>query len=605
MKNYVRQILEFLPPGAKLRGLIVLMLFLSQALVEVVGVTSILPFMALAAQPSVIQTQAELRWVYDSLGFSDAKAFVTAAGLVVLAALTLSNAVTATTTWASLRYFAWLNTELSGKLLTRYLSRSYQWFLGQNVAMLSQTLLNETAALIYGVLLTSLRLISRAVAIVLITLILFWADPIVASGSAVTLGLIYAVIFSTVKKRLILLSADRVQADAHRFKATREALEGIKATIVQGRKSYFLRQFTHNTSVSAEINARLAFLSEAPRYLLELLAFGSVILIIIFLFQQKGDIRAALPILSLYTFAAYRLLPAMQQSFGYIASIRMHLILIPAVHKHFFGRPDEFVEMGGELREGQEPLPLDERLSIQNVFYRYPKTDQFVLNGVSLDIQKNTTVAFVGSTGAGKTTLVDLILGLLEPSDGQLLVDGSPLNRDNIRNWQRNIGYVPQDIYLTDDTVRANIAFGLSEENIDDARVEQAARLANLHSFIEGLPAGYQTLVGDRGVRLSGGQRQRIGIARALYSDPSLLILDEATSSLDGITESAVMDAVHGLANKKTILMIAHRLTTVRNCDCIYLLEAGKVAAQGTYDELITSNQTFQRLAAAGAQSET
>ena len=247
------------------------------------------------------------------------------------------------------------------------------------------------------------------------------------------------------------------------------------------------------------------------------------------------------------------------------------------------------------------PLPLIDRLELAGVHYAYPGADRDALDGLDLVVRANTTVGIVGGTGAGKTTAVDLILGLLTPDRGALMVDGTPIDKASRRAWQRSIGYVPQQIYLTDESVRANIAFGLPPEAIDDAAVERAARIAELHDFVtESLPQGYHTLVGERGVRLSGGQRQRIGISRALYHDPSVLILDEATSALDNLTERAVMDAVHNLGHAKTILMIAHRLTTVKHCDVIVMLERGRVIATGTYDELLHRSREFRAMASGG-----
>jgi ABC-type multidrug transport system fused ATPase/permease subunit len=247
---------------------------------------------------------------------------------------------------------------------------------------------------------------------------------------------------------------------------------------------------------------------------------------------------------------------------------------------------------------GGEPIRLRQSLELRNVGFSYEGSERTVIDDLSLVIRANTTVGFVGSTGAGKTTIVDIILGVLEPVRGEMLVDGTRVDGSNVRRWQRTLGYVPQDIFLIDDTVRANVAFGVPPDQIDDAAVERAARMAKLHDFVvTELPGGYDTQIGERGVRLSGGQRQRVAIARALYRDPDLLVLDEATSALDTETERAVMDAVHNLAQAKTIILIAHRLSTVRECDCIYLLDRGRIAGSGTYDQLVDQNAKFRALA--------
>ncbi len=244
------------------------------------------------------------------------------------------------------------------------------------------------------------------------------------------------------------------------------------------------------------------------------------------------------------------------------------------------------------------PSRCSRDLELRHIDYSYATAERTALKDVNLKIPARSTIGIVGGTGAGKTTLIDLILGLLSPQEGEILVDGAPITSANLRAWQRSLGYVPQSIYLTDESVAQNIAFGVPREKIDRAAVERAARIAALHDFVlEELPKGYDTIVGERGVRLSGGQRQRIGIARALYTDPSLLIMDEATSALDNITERAVMEAVDNIRHDRTIILIAHRLSTVRGCDTIFLLERGGVAASGTYDELVKGSETFRKMA--------
>jgi len=597
MSPEFRQLLFILPKGALRRGAAMVSLFLVQAIIEVIGVTSVVPFMAIAAQPERIRSNPTLHWLYSNLHIQSNQDFVALAGVGVLALLGLTNFVSAATTWYSSRYFSWLTVELSTRLLNSYLSRSYQWFLSHSFAVLNQAI-SETHLLSNAILLSALRLLSRMAVTVMIVIILLFADPIIAVTSFVLLGGSYLLIYLKVRRKLFSLSYQKRCAEVQRFKISKEAIEGVKAVILQNRKSHFLDQFRKHSEAANSINHRLTFTSEAPRYILEFLALGSVIIIVVVLFRVKGDIRAALPILTLYTFSAYRLLPALQQSFSYITSIKVHQLIIPNIYRYLSDPTGLLPETSGD----EAALDFQRGLRLKNISFAYPGNANTVLHDIEIDIAKNSSVAFVGPTGAGKSTIIDLVLGLLHPTQGSIQIDDTPLDRENIRQWQRNLGYVPQDIYLTDDTIRANIAFAIPEKAIDDAQVEHAARLANLHDFILSLPQGYQTVVGDRGVRLSGGQRQRIGIARALYSDPSVLVLDEATSALDSITERAVIEAVSNLAAKKTIIMIAHRLTTVRGCDQIYLLENGRVAAIGTYDELIQSNKTFQDLAAMPSQ---
>jgi ABC-type multidrug transport system fused ATPase/permease subunit len=310
-----------------------------------------------------------------------------------------------------------------------------------------------------------------------------------------------------------------------------------------------------------------------------------------------GDqVEDFLPLITVYAFGGYRLLPALQKVFSAITKIRYNLPIVEILHHDYYSLPET-----GEKPESQrrpEALSFTRTIELENIRFRYPNTEEDVIKNQSLSIRANTSVGFVGPTGCGKTTTIDIILGLLEAQSGSLRVDSREITAKNRSNWQANLGYVPQSIFLVDDSIRKNIAFGIAENEIDEESVIKAAQVANLHDFImNDLDRGYETMVGERGVRLSGGQKQRIGIARAVYHDPSVLILDEATSALDGLTENAIMDAIHNLSHKKTILMIAHRLTTVRECDEIFIMEKGVIVDRGTYDELIQRNESFRKMA--------
>jgi ABC-type multidrug transport system fused ATPase/permease subunit len=322
-----------------------------------------------------------------------------------------------------------------------------------------------------------------------------------------------------------------------------------------------------------------------------------MLLVLLYLMHNYGGFREALPVLGLYAFAGYRLMPALQTVYRELSQVRGSEAAVDAFAKELAALQPaiDAAERGNQRAIGR--LSLGDGIELRDITYRYPNADGPALRNVSMVIPTRSTVGFVGSTGSGKTTAVDVILGLLRPQLGMFCVGGQEMNENSIRQWQRSLGYVPQQIYLVDDSVAANIAFGVPPEEIDYAAVEAAARVANLHEFASQLPEGYQTLVGENGVRLSGGQRQRIIIARALYHDPDVLILDEATSALDNLTEQAVMDAMQGIGRTKTMIMIAHRLSTVRQCDRIYLLEKGEVIAYGTYEELLASSSRFRAMA--------
>jgi ABC-type multidrug transport system fused ATPase/permease subunit len=333
------------------------------------------------------------------------------------------------------------------------------------------------------------------------------------------------------------------------------------------------------------------------------MSIGFAIALVVIMLATAESLVTILPLLAIYAFAVQRMTPNLQAVFQGVAQIRYMGHTVDALHRDMTEMPPPpTLPDHKAMRRASEVLPFKEKIEIQALSFGYPSSREPVLRELSLTIEKNTTVGFVGTTGCGKTTLVDVIMGLLEPTAGAVVTDGNIVNpsapSQSVEPWQRNFGYVPQQIYLSDDTVSANIAFGIPEVMRDERAIEDAARVANLHEFVTTeMPRGYETVVGERGIRLSGGQRQRVGIARALYHDPDILVMDEATSALDSVTEEAVMDAIHNLMHTKTIIIIAHRITTVRECDMICLMEQGRIVAQGSYDELLGTSERFRAMA--------
>ncbi|GHT66641.1 hypothetical protein FACS1894110_10680 [Spirochaetia bacterium] len=409
-----------------------------------------------------------------------------------------------------------------------------------------------------------------------------------------------------VRQKLTRYGKDVGESDKIRYKAAAEAFGGIKDVKILGKEPFFAQAYSLGARRFATNQAANQILSGVPGQAMQSLAVGFAVVLIIVLLGMNGSLVEILPLLAIYAFAIMRLMPNVLDFFHDAANIRYNSYLVDALYTDMTTLPLPPVRSDAEaIHEAPMVLPFTSHIDLQGIVFSYPASREPVLKAVDLHIERNTTIGFVGATGCGKTTLVDVIMGLLEPDAGSIVVDdvpviAAPADSDtvNIVSWQRNFGYVPQQIYLSDDTVAANIAFGLPEDMRDMAMVEQAARVANLHEFITTeLPDGYNTLVGERGVRLSGGQRQRIGIARSLYHDPDILVMDEATSALDSVTEDAVMDAIHNLKHSKTIILIAHRLSTVHECDMIYLMERGRIIARGAYDELIQNSHQFRAMA--------
>jgi ATP-binding cassette, subfamily B, bacterial PglK len=574
---------------------------IATGILQTAGVASITPFIALAANPDLVVENERLARVYDGLGFETPRAFLLFLGAVVFVVIGTANAFMALTTWATLRFVAATQHRLSERLLGRYLAQPYAFFLGRNTARLSKTLLSEVKEVIRGVVVPGMDVLTRAITAAFIIALLLVVDPALALLVAATLSGAYALVYVLVRRRQRALGQRRVAAQAGRYKAASEAFGGIKDVKVLGREGYFLQRFREASHEYSRVNASSAVVGELPRFGLETIAFGGILVIVLYLVQTRDTLAEVLPLLALYAVAGYRLMPAFQHVFVGLNRIRFHTAALDDLHADLI---DPAPALAGAAREATapeaRPLTLEREIRFDDVSFVYPGSRGPAVRGIDLIVPAGQMVGLVGTTGSGKTTLADLLLGLFEPSDGRILVDGVPLGGATVGGWRTQLGYVPQSIYLCDDTVTRNVAYGIPDDEIDRAAVERAVRAAHLERFVESLPEGYDTVVGERGVRLSGGERQRLGIARAIYHDPALLVLDEATSALDSATEEAVMRAIHELRAQRTIVIIAHRLTTVRLCNVIYVLADGAVSAQGTYDSLAETSQAFRALARMG-----
>jgi len=580
---------------AERRSFLLLILFtIAMSVFEIVGVAGILPLMSVLADPELIRTNKVLAWFAATLGLTRDSHVMVALGAAVLALIVVGMAVRALVTYLQIRFSLRRAYSIGSRVLQGYLRQDYVWYLSRNSSDLSQSLLSEIDTVIRESVLPSVLLISNGLMILLIGALLFLVEPLVAIGAITLLTSVYLLIFLTLRPKLGRIGKQRLAANQARFHMVQEIAGGIKEVKVMGLETESLRRFRGPAQRMAHFQTLGLALGRLPRFALEAVVYGGFITMVLVMILLRGDAMADLvPLFALLGMAATKLFPALQQFYQELSTIRFSAAALEKLHASVqeFGRtPPPPPEVPA--------LPLNDRLELHNLRFRYPGGERDTLNGFSAVIPARSTVGIVGGTGAGKTTVIDIILGLLRPDAGDIRVDGAAITRDNVRAWQKSLGYVPQHIFLADTTVAANIAFGIAPEAIDMARIEAAARVANLHDFVTGdLPLGYRTEVGERGVRLSGGQRQRIGIARALYRDPDVLILDEATSALDNLTEYAVMEAVHNLAGRKTVIMIAHRLTTVKDCDTILMLERGRLVAQGTYAELVAGNETFRRMA--------
>lgn len=575
-------------------------LLIMVALAEIVGISAVLMLLNVLSEPQMLQTNDRLAAIYDWFGFADTFSFQVWLSFGVLVVVMAGLAVKAFGTYALIRFSTMRGYTVSSRLLSAYLSQPYPWFLDRNSAELGKNVLNEVDGLVARVIQPCLRLVANAFLVLAILGFLMVVDPLVTVFSALVLGLGYGLIYMRFRWRLHRLGEEMMNAFEERFVVAQEATGGIKDVKVMGLEATYVRSYSAAAQKAAQSGATMGVMAELPRFLLEAITFGTLLgLILLLLFRNEGNITAIVPTLGVIAFSTMRLLPSLQQIYHSLVAIRGATPVLDTIVHDIAATPARAIREA----PASKPMALEKSLELSGVSFSYAAADRPTLRGVDLSIRARTTVGIVGGTGAGKTTLVDLILGLLTPDEGTISVDGTPITDETRRAWQMTLGYVPQSIFLTDDTIASNIAFGVPKDQIDMAGVERAARAAALHDFVlSDLPQGYQTLVGERGVRLSGGQRQRIGIARALYRDPTLLIMDEATSALDNITERVVMEAVQNIRSDKTVILIAHRLSTVKSCDTIFLMERGRLLAQGSYDELLAGNEVFRRMVSGGVE---
>ncbi|MFC3703884.1 ABC transporter ATP-binding protein [Devosia honganensis] len=572
MLDTFRKLRALLSPREQRQALLLLCMMLVVGVVEMAGVASIFPLIAVLSEPSLVETNSWLKLAYEGLGFADLNSFyIFLSGLVFLVVVG-RTAMTALNNYAILRFSSMRSHSLSVRLLRNFLGRPYSWFLDRHSSDLGKTVLAEVGEVVGGALLPMMQLVSQAVVASCIILLVILVDPVVATISVVVLGLAYGGIYMGVRNLISRIGQDRLEANRQRFQIAQEALSGIKEVKVGGLEHAYLRRFEAASYIFERRRSGLQVLADTPRYVLEVIAIGGMLVVIMaLLLRNQGNIAAALPALATFAFAGLRLLPVVQ---GLYRSAVMVRAAGPALDRI----QNEFSYATEIPPETVEPLPLESAIELRNVEFTYPNSGRPTLRDISCRIEANSSVAFIGKTGAGKSTIVDLILGLVTPQSGELLVDGVPLDERSVRRWQRSIGYVPQHIFLADETIAANIAFGVPEDQIDMKAVERAAKMAALHEFVtEDLPLGYETTIGERGIRLSGGQRQRIAIARALYVNPDVLVLDEATSALDEDTENLVIKSIKEVFLCKTIIIISHRPSSLQFCDCIYHVNLGNI----------------------------
>jgi ABC-type multidrug transport system fused ATPase/permease subunit len=571
----LRKLRRILTPAERRGALVLLCLMVVGMTLETVSTGMVIPAIALMMQQDLATTYPQFAPLVAALGQADGSTLLVNVMLGLVGIYVVKNLFLAFLGWRQTRFAFAVQAQLSERLYTIYLRQPYTFHLQRNSAQLIRNVNNEVTMLTEAIVAT-LNITTEAFVLLGITALLLAVEPLGTLIAVLVLGSAAWTFHYAVRARVVRWGEARQKHDRLRLQHLQQGLGGTKDVKLLGRETHFLDQYREHNTQSARVGQRQAALQMMPRLWLELLAVVGLATLVIVMLAQDRATGTIMPTLGLFAAAAFRLIPSANRIIFSTQILRYNLPVVNSLHEEL--KLAATATPPGSPPDAIRPA-LRSEIRLVDVTFAYPAAHAPALSGLNLRICKGESVGFVGPSGSGKSTLVDVVLGLLTPDAGQVQVDGIDI-RKNLRAWQDQIGYVPQSIYLTDDTLRHNVAFGLPDSAIDDAAVRNAIRAAQLEDFVAGLPQGLETVVGERGIRLSGGQRQRIGIARALYHDPAVLVLDEATSALDAATERGVMQAVNALQGAKTLLIVAHRLSTVAGCDRLYRLERGRVVEE-------------------------
>jgi ABC-type multidrug transport system fused ATPase/permease subunit len=566
-----------LQPSQKKAAVVLLVMMIIGMLLEVVSIGLVIPALGLMSDSNLVMRFPAIKQALVLMGHPTNIQLIAIGMLTLVFVFTIKALFLFFLAWKQSDFIFSLQASLSQRLFSGYLLQPFTFHLQRNSAQLIRNITGEIGILV-NAMLSGTLLIGEILVLVGITILLFFVEPLGALLTITTFIFSGYTFHYLTKSRILLWGESRQFHDGQRIQHLQQGLGGVKEIKLLGREKGFLDQFSHHNNAIANIGKRQSVMQSLPRLWLEWLAiFGLAAMVLTILLQNK-PLETLIPTIGLFAAAAFRLMPSVNRILNATQGLRYAQ---PAINMLY-----EEVRMLGDKFKSEKnlPVPFCKSIHLNNISYSYHEASVKILDNINLIIKRGSTVGFVGSSGAGKSTLIDIVLGLLTPTSGKLLVDGCDI-QVGLRNWQNQIGYVPQSIYLTDDTLRHNVAFGIPEDQVNDQAVHDAIEIAHLTDYVASLPDGLNTMVGEQGVRISGGQRQRIGIARALYYDPKVLVLDEATSALDVVTEGEIMDEVTALRGSKTILIIAHRLTTVAGCDRLYRLKEGRLIEEGQTNE--------------------
>ncbi|MCB5288500.1 MAG: ABC transporter ATP-binding protein/permease [Candidatus Cloacimonetes bacterium] len=564
------------------------------AIAEILSLASIGPFMALVGNIDLVDQNGIINSIYLYFELNNPMQFLFITGLLVLLLLFLS-AIISIYTITKLSFFAArTGAEIGDSLYDYYLNKDYLFHTQTSSSYLIKQIATEVSRVTDNVLQPYVQINARIIATLFISTAVFLYNPLVAVSGLTLFFISYYILFFAVKGRLLRNGLNISDVSKKRFLLMNEGFGSIKDVKILNRQEYFISQFKRSGEVFSEAYGSSNSLYNMPRYIMEFIVYsGMVSLVLVLISNSNGDLSEVLPVLAVFGMAAFKLLPSFQQIYSGAAQIKSNISAFESIKKDI---------LSSRINENnknyvEEYISGEGDIFVNNVSFTYPNESSAALNEINLTIPKNSVIGIVGSSGSGKSTLLDILLGLIKPTSGDVYCSGRKIENKNLKSWQKKIGYVPQNIFIKDGNITENIAFGLLLEQVDEKKLSNAIELSQLQEWVDTLPNGLMTELGEKGIQMSGGQRQRIGIARALYENAEYLFFDEATSALDGRTENLIMNAIDNISGSKTIIMIAHRINTVMNCDVIYMIESGRVVDKGTYSYLIENNEHFKKMA--------
>lgn len=580
MAHEFRQLYRHLGPRRRVQFLMLLGLMMFGALAELLTLGAVLPFLALMADPNQIAEFAKVNLLLETLGWTGPANIRVAMTVIFIAAAIIAAMVRLTLNWATNRFVFALGYDLSVEVYRRTLYQPYAFHVGKNTSEIVAGI-NKVQIIISSVLLPSMQALVSAIMATAILMMLFFIDAGTAAAAGLSFAVTYLAVTALFKRKLRRNSQIISSAQGQRIQAVQEGLGGIRDVLLDGSQEVYVRRFKVVDRALRNTQAVNNLVGTAPKFIIEMIGITIIASLACHLSLQPGGLVVALPVLGALALGAQRLIPMLQTVYqGWTKVAGNRAVILDVVEILDYRVAPEY-----STTAKVPDIAFDQTIHLEDIRFAY-RDDAPVLDGFDLEIRKGMRVGFVGKTGSGKSTALDLVMGLLSPTSGRMVVDGVMIDAANRRGWQAHIAHVPQAIFLSDATIAENIAFAVPVEHIDYERVRRVAQQAQIAEFVEALPLGYQTVVGERGVRLSGGQRQRIGIARALYKPADILILDEATSALDEDTEHAVMRCIDSLSRDLTVFIIAHRMSTLRGCDLVVEIQNGRIARRGSYEQM-------------------